>query len=59
LPPEILRGAQANVSRRPFPRTRQRFLLVLAAYKSGRSVPPIATKNPLFHRRRQNLPAHR
>jgi hypothetical protein len=29
LPPEISRGAQANVSRRPFPCARQRFLSVL------------------------------
>jgi hypothetical protein len=44
LPPEILRRVQANVSRRPFPRARQRFPPVLAAYKSGRSAPPWAPK---------------
>jgi hypothetical protein len=44
LPPEISRGALANVSRRPFSRARQGFLPVLAAYKSGRSAPPWTPK---------------
>jgi hypothetical protein len=44
LPPEISSRAQANVSRRPFPRARQHFPPVLAAYKSGRGTPPWTQK---------------
>jgi hypothetical protein len=51
LPPEISRGARANVSRRPFPRAHRCFPLVWAAYKSDRRSPAMDTKNPLPARR--------
>jgi hypothetical protein len=34
----------ANISHRPFPRARQHFPPVLAAYKSGQSAPPWTPK---------------
>jgi hypothetical protein len=50
LPPEILRGARANVSCWPFLCARQCFLPVWAAYKSGRRSPGHGHQKPSSRR---------